>query len=299
MPWNVHAAKTPYDPVIDAAVDYITAHLGEEIHLEQIAQAAGLSPFHFHRIFTAHLGETPGSFLNRVRLERAANYLIKDERSTVTQIATLVGFTSPAVFSRAFKGYFGLPPGQFRVSQGQIYRCQAAERRSRPEAAYLEPLGRLNRNVRVQELPAYRVAYAASRSGYDLPKINAAWTRLSRWARRRGYLEPEPLMIGVSFDDPFITAHNRCRYYACVTVPENLRRDPDLSLMTLEAGLYAVYHCEVRAADIQLAFHTLFGLWLPHSGRQPADRPTYEIYRQAPETHPQGLFSLDICLPIL
>jgi len=296
--WNAAEARNSYGPVIDAAIAYINDHLGEVIHLEQLARAASLSPYHFHRIFTARVGETPGDFLNRVRLERAANYLIKDRAAPVTQIAAGLGFSSAAVFSRAFKSYFGLPAGQFRVLQGEAYRRLVEDRRRRPEAAYLEPLDELNQHVRLQQMPAFRVAYVPNLAGYDLPKICAAWTRLYRWAERSGYLGPDTLMIGVSYDDPFITPQDRCRYYACMTVPEGVRHDDRLSLMTLPAGPYAVYRCTCRAEDIQLAFHTLYGLWLPGSGYQPADSQTYEIYRETPETNPQGLFVLDICLPV-
>ncbi len=297
--WSASDSKNSYGPIIDAAIACINDHLAGDLHLEHVARAAGLSPFHFHRIFTARVGETPGSFLNRVRLERAANYLIKDKNSSVTQISASLGFSSAAVFSRAFKKYFGLPPGEFRALKSEAYRRLIEDKRHQPEFAYLDLIGRLRQHVQVQEMPAYRVAYVSSRGGYNLSSIQFAWRRLYRWAERSGALCSETLMIGASFDDPFITAEDHCRYYACITIPESLRHDAEISLMTLEGGLYAVYRCECRAEDIQLAFQSLYGLWLPASGYQPADRTTYEIYRQTPENHPQGLYVMDICLPVI
>ena len=68
-------AQQVYNEKIHRAVDYIEQHLSEEITLEQLAAEACFSPFHFHRIFTAIIGETPRDFIERIKLEKAANKL--------------------------------------------------------------------------------------------------------------------------------------------------------------------------------------------------------------------------------
>ena len=69
------ADRAVYEGRVNAAIDYVEAHLADELTIEQLAEVAHFSPFHFHRIFSAVTGETIGAFVARVRVERAATLL--------------------------------------------------------------------------------------------------------------------------------------------------------------------------------------------------------------------------------
>src|SRR5512133_2556470 len=107
-------SRSIYKARVDAAIMFITEHLAEDLSLEDIAEAAHFSSFHFHRIFSAMVGETPQQFLNRVRLERAANFLVKNPAHSITQIALSCGFSSSATFARSFKKHFGITANEYR-----------------------------------------------------------------------------------------------------------------------------------------------------------------------------------------
>jgi AraC family transcriptional regulator len=97
---------------VEAAM-WITAHAGEQIDLDRIAAAAaGLSPFHFLRLFNRVLGITPHQFLLRARLRHAAR-LLADGRS-VTDTAYDVGFQDLSNFVRTFHRAAGTSPKQFQ-----------------------------------------------------------------------------------------------------------------------------------------------------------------------------------------
>src|SRR5207245_11011107 len=96
-------------PVGDAAL-WIDAHAHEVIDLEAVASAAGLSPFHFLRIFASVLGVTPHQYLVRCRLRRAASLLAGDARS-ITDVALDVGFGDVSNFVRTFHRAAGVSPG--------------------------------------------------------------------------------------------------------------------------------------------------------------------------------------------
>ena len=148
-----------YQQRIDQAVRYIDAHLTEAIGLEQAAAAAAFSPFHFHRIFSAAMGETPDDYVTRLRLERAANYLIKHRERSVTEIALLCGYTSPAGFARAFKKRFGMPASRFRLEQTEAFLAGLGA--DGQNGAVTIPIGTAEafvRAVRLQELPQRKVA---------------------------------------------------------------------------------------------------------------------------------------------
>ena len=93
--------------------DFLLASLAEPIRLNDLAAAACLSPFHFHRSFTQVFGQTPHQYLTRQRLQRAADLLRQTDLS-VTQIGLDSGFESLASFSDLFRRRHGVAPRQYR-----------------------------------------------------------------------------------------------------------------------------------------------------------------------------------------
>jgi AraC-like DNA-binding protein len=92
---------------------WIDAHSHREIDLEQTAAQAGISPFHFLRLFSSVLGVTPHQYLVRSRLRHAARLLADDDIS-ITDIAYDVGFGDLSNFVRTFHRAAGLSPLRFR-----------------------------------------------------------------------------------------------------------------------------------------------------------------------------------------
>ena len=111
------ATGLDYRQRICRAMNFISANLGREPALEEIAASANFSPFHFHRIFKAATGETVFGFLRRLRLEWAANRLLADPRQDVTTVALDCGFSSSQNFAKAFRARFGTTPSAFRRSK--------------------------------------------------------------------------------------------------------------------------------------------------------------------------------------
>lgn len=95
------------------AAHWIDAHSSEDIDLERIATAAGLSPFHFLRLFSGVLGVTPHQYLVRSRLRNAAR-LLADAARPVTEVALDVGFADLSNFVRSFHRAAGVSPRGFR-----------------------------------------------------------------------------------------------------------------------------------------------------------------------------------------
>jgi AraC family transcriptional regulator len=84
-------------------VEYIDRQLDQPLDLDTLAEVAHFSSFHFHRLFSAWMGETLGDYLRRRRVEVAAMRLAAQPRSTVLNIAAFVGdFGSMKRFTRAF-----------------------------------------------------------------------------------------------------------------------------------------------------------------------------------------------------
>jgi AraC family transcriptional regulator len=95
---------------LDRAREFMHAYCGSTMHLDEIAHAACLSTYHFHRTFSKAMGESPHTYLTRIRLDRARCLL--EKRLSVTEVCGLVGFESLTSFSALFRRKFGFPPSQ-------------------------------------------------------------------------------------------------------------------------------------------------------------------------------------------
>jgi AraC-like DNA-binding protein len=97
---------------IDRAERYVRDRLAEPITLEDMAQVAALSPFHFARTFRGRTGVTPAAYVRAARISKAKELLRQGELS-VKQIGHAVGYPTLPHFSAVFKQGTGMSPRSF------------------------------------------------------------------------------------------------------------------------------------------------------------------------------------------
>ncbi len=112
------AAMTTGAARVQPVCDHIARHHRERLHLHDLADRAGLSPFHFIRVFRATTGITPHQYVRRCRLERARELLV-NTALPVTEICHRVGFASVGSFSRTFRAATGESPLLYRKRHRQ------------------------------------------------------------------------------------------------------------------------------------------------------------------------------------
>jgi len=93
--------------------DYINAHLGDSIVLDDLAKVAGLSVYHFARCFRAAYGMPPHEFVVRLRLKQAKHLLV-NSRFALKAVAAQCGFSDQSHMTRMFRRHVSITPGQFR-----------------------------------------------------------------------------------------------------------------------------------------------------------------------------------------
>jgi AraC family transcriptional regulator len=103
---------------IGRAIAYIEGNPDRAISLRELAGAAGLSRFHFSRVFKSRLGLSPARFVERTRIEQAKRLIIDAEMS-LADIAQAVGFADQSHFSRRFRTHEGRSPAQFAREQAK------------------------------------------------------------------------------------------------------------------------------------------------------------------------------------
>lgn len=306
-----------YTQRFNKVLDFIDRHLAEPVDLAALADVAHFSPFHFHRLFRAWMGETLGDYLRRRRLEVAALYLMHRRRKSVLEVALEVGFGSGEAFSRAFRLQFGVTPSLWRKSTPQRWADSLAGRtggamRSNPD----QPLSKIDQahnagwadhgavtfqefsmEIEIVNLPPTRVAYMRHIGPYG-PGIGLLWQqKFLPWRAAQGL--DNAACYGVGHDDPDVTPAERCRYDACVAVPDDFVAHNPIGSANLPGGRYAVARFRGDAPAIGVAWRELLREWLPASGMQPDGRPLFEYYPadacHDPET---GVFECQLCLPV-
>jgi len=297
--------ETPtYQQRLARVLRHIEQHLDARPDLEELARIACFSPFHFHRIFTSMVGESVAAYVRRLLLERAAMQL-GHSREQITRIALHAGYESLDAFSRAFKAHFSLLPSEYRRCGGHLKQARA--RMPHRPLFYHELPGRSLQDVRIKRFSPALVAAVRHTGPYD--ESRPAWERLFAALGESGLLAQAPVVYGVSYDNPDITEAGKCRMDACVALPPELdEKSPELRPLLRHtdvflwhvgnAGEYAVLCVRGPYDLLHPAYRSLFGLWFPQSGREPADDPGFEIYCNSPRTTPPEDLLTKICMPL-
>lgn len=296
---------------INKAFDYIEENLEKTLTLEQLAQEANFSKYHFNRIFSSIVGETPFQFIQRVRLERAASLLATNKNESITEIANKCGFSDASIFSRNFKKQFKISATQYRIKKNQnsnnsqvgSNKEQALHKPSMYICKELQTIKwrtdmKTSKGVEVKELPEMTVAYIRHIGAYkgNESLFEGLWGRLFAWGGSRGLIGgPDFKSLVIYHDDPKVTIEDKLRMSVCITVPPEVKVEGEVGKMTIEKAKYAVARFEVTALEFEEAWSWVYGQWLPNSGYQPDDKPCFEMYPEEPK---DGKFTVDICIPV-
>jgi len=309
---NVKRLRQEYIHRVNKGIDYIEKNIHSRLSLESISRAAGFSSFHFHRIFKAIIGETLNKFINRLRLEKAASMLLYNPSYTMTYIAISCGFSSPAIFSRSFKDHYGFSPTSYRdlnhhknSKNSKIKSKDGKE--SVSDQLYIDDIAssiterRSEMDVEVRKIPEMEVAYIRNIGAYvgDSGIFEKLFKRLCKWAGARDLFSPDTRFLSVYYEDPKITDEDKLRMDVCMTVPKGTKADGEVGIQKLEAGKYAVTRFEIKEpCEYKEAWDSVYRNWLPESGYQPDNKPSYEIYQNDQKEHPEGIQIVDICVPV-
>ena len=283
-------AKPPLTRIIPALV-HIQAHLDQDLSLDALASHVGLSKYHFHELFKNVTGETPKSYVERLRLEWAALQL-RIRRVAVVDVALECGFRNHETFSRAFRGRFLTSPSEYRKQwfrldhdTGRRARFQRA-----PDQA---PCGELS-TTRIVRLSPMTVAFTRHLGPYERVSPDD-FARLTAWALGRG--GGPPLLLGIARDAPGITPAARIRFDCCVQVPTAFETDGEIGCQRTPGGDHAITEY-VGSWDLGPAYASI----LERLGNMPAldiiGLPAIEIYRTTPVGARDGLARVAIAIPV-
>jgi AraC family transcriptional regulator len=291
--------RETYAKRMERVLNYIVDHLDDVGHnpldIHRLAEEAFLSPYHFHRVYVAMMGETVADTLRRHRLHRAAIRL----NASATPIASLAieaGYGSAQAFTRAFREAYGVPPAQYRL-HGKL---SAALQSTSTEFKFKEhPMFNL-KDVHIQNLPAIRIAKLQHKG--DFQTIGSTFERLMVWAAGQGLMKAGTRTFGIYYDDPKSKPADELRSDACVEIPYHYDMKPsshaDIHAAETASGRCAVFVFTGPYSELENPYRWLYDTWLPQSNEEPRNDAPFEEYLNDARNTPPAELKTAICIPL-
>lgn len=305
-------SRKEYINRIIRVMEYIDQHLDQAIDLSKMADIASFSPFHFHRIFTLMTGETPNTYVSRIRLEKVGRLLQSETKRSIATIAFDCGFENLSSFSRAFKKQFNISAKEFRQEAKGIFSKEGIRYSKNGNAVSkigkniqqidaqfcsveLKQLILMDIKIEIKQLPALKLICYRRTGAFN--QIGQAYEELFKWAAPRGLLNANTKALSMYHDDPSITEIAKMRNDACLVVDRDVDVEGEIRKSQTQEGKYAVGYFEIGIKDFEKAWNTMYA-WLSESGYQPKESSPYEIYHNDNNQHPEKKFIVEICIPV-
>jgi AraC family transcriptional regulator len=256
---------------IAAVVRHLEADLGAPLDLEDLARRASYARHHFHRVFRGVIGESVVAHVRRLRLERAARALVRNNGNrTITDLAWDAGYDSPEAFTHAFVRMFGVPPSAFATARPGA---------SRHVVSAAQGAG-LRASVSVELRRCEPIPVITERHLGSYQTVGEAFGRVVRFGAERGIAGP---LFGLCPDDPDVTEETRLRFDACLTIAPEHAREIQPALV-IPGGRYAVAVHRGPYTTLSETYLSLIGRWLPTTKHELCDEPVVEAYLNDPTT---------------
>jgi len=281
--------RLDYRKRILRVVEYIHDHLHDDLDMETLAGVAAFSPYHWHRIYRGITGETAVQTVRRLRLHHAAGALVQTH-DPISKIAQSAGYQSTAAFTRAFANSYGITPAAYRE------RGNLTAHDTQPAAAGGKASSMTTHPVTIEQLPGCTIAAVEHRGPYM--NIGESFEKLVVMTDALSLLQSGARTVAIYYDDPSAVAPDDLRSEAGIEVPAGYDAKAPLHNISIKGGRHAVMHHKGPYAELEAAYNWLFGVWLPESGEEAANRPTFEFYLNDCKSLPPAEWLTDICLPL-
>lgn len=286
--------------------DYIQHNLGRSLSIEELASTAGFSKYHFSRIFQGMLHEPLAHYVNRIRMENALFLLAHRADKNMTDIAYELGYTDSAVFSRAFKNYYGVSPREYRKEYSK--NCKESfllseYNKDTAKKEWTDDLFPVKGKITIVNLEEKQVAYVRHTGTYEtLAKeyVNLLQMLFAYGKNQHILVEDQNLLLAMYHDNPEFGEKSQFRTSLCLTVPDGIHVQEDgiLGRMKLEGGLYVVGHFQIQREQYSDAWNYMYQEWLTGSGYVPRNSYPFEVYCNDPNTSEGHIHEVDIYVPI-
>lgn len=258
--------------IANDVMNYIYKYIDTNINIDELSLQLNISKFHLHRVFKEEFGKNIYESIKSIRLEKAANLLITNKFSTITDISNMTGYSSQTSFLRAFKQRFSMTPkewknGGYKEYSNNIINQSKFSLKSKTNFDSIVPT--------IVKNPAIESYYIRNR-GYD-KNIELTWQKLETWLLTNNIKQYKKASL--FHDNPTITPLEECQYIACIIVEDDCDVKSDrIPKFNIAEGVYARFDLKCKNEDLLPFIQWVYHEWLPKSEYETTTKPSYAIY---------------------
>ena len=280
---------------LNQVMDYIEDHLTGDISLEMIADYAGVSDYHFRKIFFYLSGLTLSEYIKNRKLSEANKDLLQGEK--VTDVAFKYGYESVDGFTRAFKKWSGFLPSE--VMKKGISK-------SFPKLSFVITVkGGTAMEFRIVDKPAFHLVGVSKRVPMQFEGVNQEIVKLAQSITQEQREEMHALqniepyeVVNASYDADykFLKEEGYLTHLIGVLTTENKVSDR-LDVVPVGAGTWAVFPNEGPfPSALQNTMARVYSEWLPSSGYEVIDAPTFSFTKM--DQHKKDYAYSEVWVPV-
>lgn len=261
---------------LNKVMDYIDEHLEDDLPLEIISEYAGVSDFHFRKIFYYLSGMTLNEYIKNRKFSEANKDLLKGEK--VTDVAFKYGYQSMDGFTRAFKKWSGFLPSDV---------IKTGISKSFPKLSFILTVkGGISMEFRIEEKPAFNLVGVSKRVPMQFEGVNNEIVKLAmsitdeqrEIMHSLQNIEPREI-VNASYDADanFLKEEGDLTHLIGVLTTENIVSDK-LDKVPVKAGTWAVFPNEGPfPSTLQNTMAKVYSEWLPSSDYQLINVPSFSF----------------------
>lgn len=229
---------------------YIEENLDSELRIEELAQMACYSPFHFQRVFYAIVGESVHKYIRRLRVEQAATQL-RYTNNPITDIAGSANFDTSSSFAKAFKICMGTSPRNYRL----LFKEVDAMKNKIKALVEIQPQDIITMN-------SIEVLFVRRIGDYE-QSSQEAWDEMIDFIHTHHIDRKKLRYFSLVHDDPEITLAENLRFDACIATNNLVSPKTGLSTQVIDGGRYGVFIHYGSHETIAQTYDRIFLKWLP------------------------------------
>ena len=275
-----------YKKQMNIIIEYINNHLDGPVDLEKLAEISHFSPYHFHRITRAFIGEPIGAYILRVRLETAAK-LIRYTDMPVSDVAYRVGYDVPASLSKAFKQQYGISPMEYRTNKE--FTIMQTENKD----VQLKIKG-----PKVMDIPTKKALYINLSGAYGSLDFSGSWQRLWQFVKEHKLFSMGMEHIAIYYDDPKVTESDKLRTDICLTIKKEAKPQGDIGVKEIKGGKFAMFLYQGPYSNLDAVYNKIYAELLPEKGLRLRDYHCFEIYLNHPGKTKEEKLKTEIYVPV-
>jgi len=272
---------------INEVLYHIYTNLSEKLTIEDLAKISSYSPFHFQRIFKEVTNSSVVTYIKSARLEWAANLLIFNPESTITDIAHTCGLKSSATFTNEFKKYYNTTPSLWRKGEYKTFKKLYKVKQNK-EVDFSK--------IQIKKIDDIKIAYMRHQ-GYD-KSIKNSWQKFL-YLLETQYNIKNPKMLGFHHSNPIITSLKDCRYGACIELQDiNIQPKGEIGSCNITGGLFATIRFQGEYNDVLYLYKKLYYEWLPSSEFEAVNGKAHVVYFKNHFIEEDGKFDIEFRIPV-